>query len=119
MKLEFSQQIFEKTRILNFIKIRPVGAESFYADGQRDMSKILVFRSFANAPENDIQVCKNKAAAEHTRLKTTRYNIGRLVSHKHLRQKLSSGIDTLDIWRFGQFFYGFSESINILKAKDE
>ena len=66
-----------------------------------------------------ISRCARKAAAVHTKLKTTGYNIGRLVSHKHLGQKLSSGIDTLDIWRFGQFFYGFSESINILKAKDE
>ena len=32
MKLEFSQQIFEKTS--NFMKIRPVGAELFLADGR-------------------------------------------------------------------------------------
>ena len=37
MKLEFSQRIFEKkSQISSFIKIRPVGAESFHADGQTD-----------------------------------------------------------------------------------
>jgi hypothetical protein len=37
MKVEFSGQIFEKTtQILNFTKIRPVGAELFYADGRTD-----------------------------------------------------------------------------------
>jgi len=36
MKLEFSLQIFEKKnpQISNFMKIRPVGAELFHADGQ-------------------------------------------------------------------------------------
>jgi hypothetical protein len=38
MKLEFSWQIFEKKKPSNlkFRKIRPVGAESFHADGQTD-----------------------------------------------------------------------------------
>jgi hypothetical protein len=38
MKLEFSQQIFEKKRLKYqvFIKIRPVGAELFHVDGRRD-----------------------------------------------------------------------------------
>jgi len=36
-KLEFSRLIFEKnTQISNFIKIRPVGAEFFHADGRTD-----------------------------------------------------------------------------------
>jgi hypothetical protein len=39
------------------MKIRPVGAELFYADGQTDgrtvMTKLRVaFRDFANAPKN-------------------------------------------------------------------
>jgi hypothetical protein len=34
MKLEFSQQIFEKSLILNVIKIRPVGDELFHVDRQ-------------------------------------------------------------------------------------
>jgi hypothetical protein len=35
MKLEFSRQIFEKY-VSNFMKIRPVGAEMFHADGRTD-----------------------------------------------------------------------------------
>ena len=32
MKFEFSEQIFQKSQISSFIKIRPVGAELFHAD---------------------------------------------------------------------------------------
>jgi hypothetical protein len=40
-------------QILNFMKIRPVGAELFYADRQTDITKLTVaFRNFANAPNN-------------------------------------------------------------------
>jgi hypothetical protein len=36
----------------NFMKIRPVGAELFHADGQTDVIKLLVaFRNFANPPK--------------------------------------------------------------------
>ena len=43
MKLEFSRQIFEKnTEISNFMKIRPVEAELFHADGRTDMTKPMV-----------------------------------------------------------------------------
>ena len=44
MKLKHSRQIFEKkkkSQISNFIKIPPVGAELFHAEG-----------NFANAPKN-------------------------------------------------------------------
>jgi len=35
------------------MKIHPVGAELFHADGQTDMTKLMVaFRNFANAPKN-------------------------------------------------------------------
>jgi hypothetical protein len=33
IKLEFSRQIFEKTQISNFMKIRLMGASLFHADG--------------------------------------------------------------------------------------
>jgi hypothetical protein len=36
MKLELYRRIFENPHILNFMKIRPVGAGLFYADGQSD-----------------------------------------------------------------------------------
>jgi len=43
------------------MKIRPVGAELFYADGQTDkqtgMTKLIVaFRNFANAPKSHFPV---------------------------------------------------------------
>jgi hypothetical protein len=56
MKLDFSQQIFEKNiKISNFMKVRPVGAELFHADRQTDMTKLIVaFRNFANARINAV-----------------------------------------------------------------
>jgi hypothetical protein len=52
MKLEFSQQIFEKYSM----KIRPLGVELFHVDAltdrQADVTKLIVaFRNFANAPQ--------------------------------------------------------------------
>ena len=50
MKLEFSRQIFEKKKseISNCIRICPVGAELFHADGQTYMTKLTVAcRNFA------------------------------------------------------------------------
>ena len=49
--------IFSKVfRISNFMEIRPVAAELFYADRQPDMTKLMVtFRNFANAPKNAIR----------------------------------------------------------------
>jgi hypothetical protein len=50
--------IFSKdTSVSNFMKIRPVGAELFHADGRTDgrteMTKLIVaFRNFTNAPES-------------------------------------------------------------------
>jgi len=52
MKLEFSQQTFEKRHIQipNITKIRPLGAELFQADGWTDMKRLIVaFRNFPNA----------------------------------------------------------------------
>jgi len=44
MKLEFSRQILEKSEVIDFMKILPVG---------KDKTKLLVtFPSFANAPKN-------------------------------------------------------------------
>ena len=45
------------------MKIRPVSAELFHADGridgQTDMTKlIVVFHNFANAPKKSIKLCK-------------------------------------------------------------
>jgi hypothetical protein len=54
MKREFSGRILENTPILNFMKIRLVGAELFHADGRTDVTKLIVaFRNFPNLPESD------------------------------------------------------------------
>jgi hypothetical protein len=54
---KFLDRFSKNTQMLNFTKIRPVGAELFHADGrtdrQTDMTKLTVaFRTFANAPKN-------------------------------------------------------------------
>jgi hypothetical protein len=42
----------KNTRISNFIKIRPEGAELFHAGRRSDMTKLIfAFRNFVNAPE--------------------------------------------------------------------
>jgi len=52
MKLEFSPTYFRKnTQISISMKIRPVGAELFHADGGTDTTK-SVFRNFTHAPKN-------------------------------------------------------------------
>jgi len=58
VNFEFSWTDFLKIlKIPNFMKIRQVEAELFYADGrtdrQTDMTKLTIaIRSFANAPKN-------------------------------------------------------------------
>jgi hypothetical protein len=49
-KVELLRQIFEKKKLSNFIKIRPVEAELFHTDGQSDTTKLIpIFRNFASA----------------------------------------------------------------------
>jgi len=49
----FSTDFRKNIQISNFMKIRPVGAKLFHADGRTDMTKLIVaFRNFANAPKN-------------------------------------------------------------------
>jgi hypothetical protein len=51
-KLEFLFFFFRKNKVPDFMKIRPVRTELFHADGQKDMTKLIVAsRNFANAPE--------------------------------------------------------------------
>jgi hypothetical protein len=42
----------QKGQVSTFIKIRLVGTELLYADGQTDMKLTVAFRNFANAPKN-------------------------------------------------------------------
>jgi len=54
MKLEFSQQSFEKHPNIKFINIRPVGTELFHEDRRTDMTKLIdAFRNFVNVPNNN------------------------------------------------------------------
>ena len=60
MELVFCRQISKNTRIPNFVKIRPEGAEFFHADRRRrrqtDVTKLIVI--FLNFP--------NKLVKHHT-----------------------------------------------------
>ena len=62
----FLDRFLKNSQILNFMKIRPVGAELFHADGQADRWKegqtgvttlIVSFRNFEKAPK--INTCLN------------------------------------------------------------
>jgi hypothetical protein len=54
MKLDFSGQIFRKIPKCQFHG-NPVRSELFHADGQTDMTKLIVtFRHSAIAPNNDV-----------------------------------------------------------------
>jgi hypothetical protein len=62
----FSTDFRKKAQITSFIKIRPVGAELFHADGQTDMTKLrAVFRSFVNAPNKLVIVISYVVCANH------------------------------------------------------
>jgi hypothetical protein len=53
IKLEFSRQFAKNPQILNFMKIRPVGAELFREERRTDMTKLIVaLRDFANVYKN-------------------------------------------------------------------
>ena len=58
IKLEFSQQTFEKYSNIKFRENRLVGDELFHAngrtDGRTDMTNLIVaFRNFAGVPKNE------------------------------------------------------------------
>ena len=55
----------KNTQVSNLMKIRPVGAELFHADGRTDITKLIVAsRNFANAPKMwsivFARTCQNK-----------------------------------------------------------
>jgi hypothetical protein len=56
VKLEFYRQIMKNTQKSNFVNIRPVRGELFYADGRTDMMKVTVALSnFATAPKPEVK----------------------------------------------------------------
>ena len=57
------------------MKILPVGAELFHADGQTSVAKlIVVFRNFANAPKNYSLAKKETSFCRHYKFKQTLTN---------------------------------------------
>jgi hypothetical protein len=55
MTLEFFSTHFrKKKKVSDFMKILPKGAELCHADGQTDMTTLMVaFRKFTNAPKSE------------------------------------------------------------------
>jgi hypothetical protein len=53
LKLNIFDIFSKNTQMLNFMKIRPVGAELFRVDGRTDMTKLIfACRNFANVLSN-------------------------------------------------------------------
>jgi hypothetical protein len=64
------------------MKIRPVGAEVFHADGQTDMAKIIVaFRNFANLPKiyNLMSTIIGVWNLQAYRMRSTKFEDGALI----------------------------------------
>jgi len=55
MKLEFSQQIFQRYANIKFHENGSMGADMFHADGRTDMTKLVsVFRDCAIQPKGGL-----------------------------------------------------------------
>jgi len=66
IKLEFSELIFEKHSIKNFMKISLMGAKWFRADGRTGMTKLTVaFGGFANAPKISLNCSEYREIFPH------------------------------------------------------
>jgi hypothetical protein len=50
--VNFLYRFSKNSQIPNFIKIRPVRADFFNAEGQTDVTELIAFRDFVNAPKN-------------------------------------------------------------------
>jgi len=62
MKIQFSQQIFEKSSKIKFHGNPSIGSQVFsmWMDGRTDMTKLIVaFRNFAKAPINTARNFRN------------------------------------------------------------
>jgi len=57
MKLEFYQQIFEKKYLSDCMTIRPVGADLFHADGETEVTELIVaYRNFAKETKIELEM---------------------------------------------------------------
>jgi len=112
-----------QTHTPNLIKIRPVAAELFHADGQRDMTQLIVALSnFLNAPEKTVfrfwipgskQTNKQRALYAEVNswmlLKATLYVVGRQQNANDIRSfiliatKPSACISSRHIFPRGSF----------------
>jgi hypothetical protein len=93
MKIFFFDRFAKNAQISIFMKIRPVGAELFHAEGQTDMTEpIVAFRYFARAPNNAAYPPPPRS-----------------VTHIHLRQYISWGY-YLIISHIGHVFFLLSNA---------
>jgi hypothetical protein len=105
------------------MKMRPVGAELFYADGrtdrQRDMTKLIVaFRNFAKAPKKtDDEIILN---APFGVLHNTHYRFSPYISNRsttYYNQQLGNRqtLTMLDCYVQMAYFSSASTSLSVLK----
>jgi hypothetical protein len=67
--LSFLDRFSKKVLISSFIKIRPVGAYLYHANGRTDMAKQTVaFRNFRNAPKHSRALALQRRAAEKLKI---------------------------------------------------
>jgi hypothetical protein len=67
----FSTDFWIILKVSNFVRIRQVGAGTFHAVGQTDMTKlIVVFRSSANAPKNYLAITRTVQYTKSFTVKT-------------------------------------------------
>jgi hypothetical protein len=81
------------------MKIHPVGAELFHADGKTDKTKLTVaFRNFANVPKNrkkDKQQCGGECASLKSIENCKQLNTNTYISKKQKQEEYSKIIHHL------------------------
>ena len=97
MELEFSWQIFKKSLNIKYCEILRVGVELFHAEGQTDMTKLIVaFRNLAKAPKIPPITAKN--VRYMINFFTTCFGLKTPTSGKTSYQNILSKIILLYVW---------------------